>query len=217
MHVALKRIASLLLPIFFGCIAGVAGFFAVTRLLHKKPIPPPLHPSIEAVITPSAFRRISPAPNISSIKWNTYTDKKLGFTLKYPDNVIIDERQTIEDRITVFIFEDDRVATLPGKVTALYVADTHEKTADGYSAFRTDDCGAKCDISYKKVDWVNVNNVYGIRNPLPEDVANYYVTDKQQRGTVVNLYVGGYLGKEEAVESKTAAFEEIVKTISFSR
>lgn len=216
MHKEPKSILHLLLMVILGCIAGVAVFFFIHPFFMKDPKPKQkVNPY--TVITPSVFTRITPAKDVNTSKWNTYTDKKSQFSLRYPTEIIIDERQTSEGRITVFIFEEDKEATLPGKVTGLYISDTHDKSTDGFSSFRENDCGAKCDLSYKKADWVNVNNVYGIRNPLPEDIANYYVTDKDQKGNVINLYVGGYLSKEESVKKKITTFEEIVKTIEFSR
>jgi hypothetical protein len=88
---------------------------------------------------------------------------------------------------------------------------------DGFSAFRKGDCGTKCKVSYKTVPWVNINNTYGVKNPMPGDVHNYFLTDKEQTRTVMNVYVGGYVAdKEKAVQEKIKIFEQMIKTFQFT-
>ncbi len=171
----------------------------------------------EVVVTPAAFMNLSQAADVDTSSWETFTDEKLKFTMKHPSNVIIDERQTSEGRITVFIFEEDTEEPLPGKVTALYIADTGKKGVDSFSAFRKGDCGKECNVSYKNASWVNINNTYGIKNPMQGDVANYFLTDKKQANSVINFYVGGYTKKEKAVQGKIDIFEQMIKTVQFEK
>lgn len=174
-------------------------------------------PTPTAVPTPAQYRKVSPADD-KTASWQTFTDDVLKYSIKYPSNIVLDKRQTVKGRITVFIFDEDKTASLPGKVTALYLADTHKKGIDGFTAFSRGDCGSACKVSFKKADWININNVYGIKNPLPNDIHNYYLTDKGQTGTVVNVYVGGYTNeKEKGVQEKIGIFEEMIKTIQFNR
>lgn len=174
-------------------------------------------PTPTAVPTPSEYRKLSSADNVTT-SWQTFTDDQLKYSIKYPDNVVIDKRQTVQGRITVFVFDEDKTASLPGKVTALYLADTHKKGIDGFTAFSRGDCGSECKVSFKKADWININNVYGIKNPLPNDIHNYYLTDKGQTDTVVNVYVGGYTNeKGKGVQEKIDIFEKMIKTIQFNR
>lgn len=129
-----------------------------------------------------------------------------------------DPRQTVSGRIYALIFTDDKAKALPNKVTTLYIANTSKKGIDGFSAFRKGDCKSPCAISYKKVTWVNMNNVYGIENPLPNDINNYYFTDKNQSGYVINIYIGGNTDtKDAAVQAKLAIFGQIIKTLEFER
>lgn len=174
-------------------------------------------PTPTTVPTPSSYRKISPAYG-QAASWRIFTDSQLKYSIKYPGNVVVDGRQTVQGRITIFVFDEDKTASLPGKVTALYLADTHKKGIDGFTAFSRGDCGSNCNVSYKKTDWININNVYGIKNPRPNDIHNYYLTDKAQTGTVVNVYVGGYTNvKEKGVQEKIDTFEEMIKTIQFNR
>jgi hypothetical protein len=171
----------------------------------------------EVVVTPTAYVRLDKGSEDERSSWQTYTDKKLGFSIQHPENVILDARQTVDGRIIVFVFAEDKEEPLPGKVTALYVADTTKIGIDGFSAFRKGDCGTKCKVSYKTVPWVNINNTYGVKNPMPGDVHNYFLTDKEQTRTVMNVYVGGYVAdKEKAVQEKIKIFEQMIKTFQFT-
>jgi hypothetical protein len=171
----------------------------------------------EVVMTPTGFMKLSQSDDVDMSSWETFTNEKLKFTMKHPANVVIDERQTSEGRITAFIFEKDVEQSLPGKVTALYIADTGKKGVDGFSAFRKGDCGKECKVSYKNVTWININNVYGVKNPMPGDVANYFLTDKNQSSNVINFYVGGYIKKEKGVQEKIDTFEQMIKTVEFEK
>ncbi|MEK7570661.1 MAG: hypothetical protein AAB553_00165 [Patescibacteria group bacterium] len=166
---------------------------------------------------PTQFITI-PTPDAAIDTWQTFTDETLRYSMKYPEDIMIDERQTSEGRITVFIFAEDSKKKLPGKVTALYLANTNKKGIDGFSAFRKSDCGSNCKTYPDKTDWVIINNGYGIRNPLPKDIHNYYLTDKNERGNVLNVYVGGYINeKDVSVTKKIETFEQMIQTITFSR
>jgi len=170
----------------------------------------------EQVVTPSSYIAL-PTSGEDITNWNVFSEKNLHLTMKYPDEIILDPRQTSEGRIYAFIFAEDEKEPLPGKVTTLYIADTNKKGLDGFSAFRKGDCEKECPISYKNTQWVNFNNAYGIKNPLPDDVHNYYITDKDQSQSVVNVYIGGYKDmKEKDVQSKIDIFEDVIKTIQFS-
>ena len=174
----------------------------------------------EVVVTPANYTKISrTAETIKEISsWKTFIQEKLKFSIQYPANVVLDERQTVQGKIYVFIFAEDQEASLSGKVTALYIADTGKKDIDGFSAFRKGDCGKECKISYKQVSWVNINNLYGIKNPLPGDIHNYYLTNKEQTESVINVYAGGYLDKEEkSVQEKIKIFEQMIQTMQFKK
>jgi len=196
----------------------LAGIIFIVMSVNKKHTDSQTTLVEEIVVTPASFIKISQSPDIDTSSWNTFSDEKLKFSIKYPSHIILDERQTVQDKLYVFIFDEDKVKRLPGKVTALYIADTHKKGVDGFTAFRQSDCGRECNISYKTVPWVNINNVYGIQNPLPADVHNYYLTDKTQTGSVINVYIGGYLDKKDIeVQDKIETFEQVIKTIQFDR
>jgi hypothetical protein len=171
----------------------------------------------EVVITPTAFMKLSQASDVDTSSWEMYEDKKLKFTMNHPASVIIDPRQTSKGRITAFIFEEDKDKPLPGNVTVLYIADTGKKGSDGFSAFRKGDCGTDCKVSYKNVSWININNAYGVKNPMPNDVVNYFLTDKDQSKPVINFYAGGYMKKEKDVQEKINTFEQMIKTMKFEK
>jgi hypothetical protein len=167
----------------------------------------------EVVVTPTAYQKVEKNAQEELSDWQTYTDKKLGFSIQHPENVILDERQTVDGRIIVFIFAEDVEEPLPGKVTALYVADTTKIGSDAFTAFRKGDCGRECKVSYKTVPWVNINNTYGVKNPMPGDIHNYFLTDKEQTRTVLNVYVGGFVDeKDKTVQEKIKTFEQMIKT-----
>ena len=171
----------------------------------------------EVVVTPTAYLKVEKNAQDEVSSWQTYTDKKLGFSMQHPETVIRDERQTVEGRIIVFIDASDKEAPLPGKVTALYIADTTKIGSDGFTAFRKGDCGKECSVSYKTVPWVNINNTFGVKNPMPGDVQNYFLTDKAQSRTVMNVYVGGFVDeKDKAVQEKLKTFEKLIKTFEFT-
>jgi hypothetical protein len=201
-----------LLFLILGLLAGISFFQA-------KNSPPKIafSPTPTVVPTPKEYRKIEPADN-ETASWNEFSDTKLKYVIKHPKNIILDKRQTSESRLTVFIFDEDKTATLPGKVTALYLADTGKSGIDGFTAFSRGDCGKECAVSHTNSDWVRINSVYGIKNPLPEDVHNYFLTDKTMSGSVLNAYVGGYTNVEDkTVQRKIEVFEEMIKTIQFER
>ncbi len=205
------------LHILLICLLLLIAFGSVSYFLsHKKFQRATDAYVIEPVITPTGYVTLKPTNNTTS--WKTFSDETLHYSVKYPSNVIIDTRQTVEGHVTVFIFSEDKTEPLPGQVTSLYIANTNRNAIDGFSAFQQGDCGTKCNVSYKKVTWVTVNNVYGVKNPLPNDNNNYYFTDKKQSGPVINVYVGGYVDTNtKGVKEKIATFEEIIKTINFDR
>ena len=195
------------------------GLLAGAFLFQSQNTPPKFvfSPTPSVVPTPQEYRKIESA-NPEADTWQSFTDNTLKYVIKHPKEIIIDKRQTSAGRLTVFIFDEDKTASLPGKVTALYLADTGKRGIDGFTAFSRGDCGKECDIAHTNSDWVTVNNVYGIKNPLPEDVHNYYLTDQNMMGSVLNAYVGGYIAAEDqAVQKKIGLFEEMIKTIRFAR
>lgn len=195
-------------------IGLLVGIFSFTNNINNKV---KFAPTPTVVPTPAKYIKISPAKQNTST-WNTFSDDKLKYSIKYPRGIIIDKRQTVEGRITAFIYEEDKTASLPGKVTVLYIADTHKSGIDAFTAFARGDCGSNCNISYKKTDWVVINNAYGIRNPKKNDNSNWYLTNKDQSSPVINAYIGGYLDiKDKKVNEKTEAFEEMIKTFKFDR
>jgi hypothetical protein len=198
-------LVGILLFVFGGRV--IVGNAAVQQLLA---------PVNEVVVTPTAYLKLEKNAQEELSSWQTYTDKKLGFSIQHPETVILDERQTVAGRIVAFVFSEDKEAPLPGKVTVLYVADTAKIGIDGFSAFRKGDCGKECTVSYKNVPWVNINNTFGVKNPMPGDVHNYFLTDKEQTRTVLNVYVGGFVDeKDKAVQEKIKLFEKMIKTFQF--
>ena len=196
----------------FGLLAGA--FLFQSQNTPQKFV---FSPTPTVVPTPQEYRKIEPADN-ETTSWNEFSDSKLKYVIKHPQNIILDKRQTSEGRLTVFIFTEDKTATLPGKVTALYLADTGKTGIDGFTAFSRGDCGKECEVSHTNSDWVAINNVYGIKNPMPNDVHNYFLTDKNMSGSVLNAYVGGYTNVgDKTVQKKIEMFEEMIKTIQFER
>jgi hypothetical protein len=213
-----KRRIAFLLSILL--LLLIAGFFLFKTLFftQRQTNQYTFAPTPTAVPTPKTYTEIdSPRENTDS--WKTFTDNTLPISLKYPASIILDKRQTSQGRITVFIFDEDKTASLPGKITALYLADTHKKQVNGFTAFSRSDCTVNvCNVSYKNAQWVKINNGYGIKNPLPTDISNWYLTDKNQRGSVINLYVGGYVDTKDAnVQKKIKLFEKMIKTITFNQ
>ena len=197
-----------IIVVFF--ILGVASFFLFFHKNNKPSI------ANEFVIVPTGYSKQTPSVDTSS--WKTFTDKLLTFSIKYPSSVTIDSKETVEGRLDVFIFKEDQTKELPGKVTMLYIANTFKNGSDGFTAFRNGDCKKPCTISYKTTSWVNINNVYGIENPKPRDVANYYLTDKDHKGLVINAYIGGYTNtKDKETKQKMDTFGQMIKTIQFQR
>jgi hypothetical protein len=195
----------------------ILGFFAGIFFSPKTDVKRyTFSPTPTVVPTPLIYRKLL-SPDEKTHSWKTFADDGLKYSIKYPDDVVIDKRQTVEGKITAFIFEEDKTASLSGKVTTLYVADTHKSGVDGFTAFSRGDCGSDCNVLYKKADWVMINNVYGIRNPLPNNIHNYYLTDKKQSGSVVNVYIGGYVKDTAKVEEKILVFDEMIKTFTFNR
>ena len=92
---------------------------AGTFLFQSKTTPPKFAfaPTPTVVPTPQEYRKIDPATD-ETASWNEFSDKKLQYAIKHPKNIMLDKRQPSEGRLTVFIFDEDKTATLPGKVTA---------------------------------------------------------------------------------------------------
>jgi hypothetical protein len=199
-------------------ITGLAVVFGGRVVVGNASVQQLIAPVNEVVVTPTSYIKLEKDAQKELSVWQTYTDEKLGFSMQHPDTVILDARQTAVGRIIVFVTASDKAAPLPGKVTALYVADTTKIGIDGFSAFRKGDCGTKCTVSYKTVPWVNINNTFGVKNPMPGDVHNYFLTDKEQSRTVMNVYVGGFVDeKDKAVQEKIKTFEKMIKTFQFTQ
>jgi|SRR5882672_4084183 len=206
MEKAFLRKSIIIIVIFFTLGVTTALFFFHKNAVQKI--------AEEPVKVPTSYTKQTSTVDTSS--WKTFSDKQLSFSIKYPSSVMLDSRQTSQGRIDVFIFTEDKAKQLPGKVTALYIANTYKAGLDGFSAFRKGDCKQPCTISYKNTPWVNINNAYGIQNPLSGDVSNYYLTDKDQKGLVINAYVGGYKNKAyQEVKKKMDIFEQMIRTIQF--
>jgi hypothetical protein len=166
---------------------------------------------------PADFAKV-PKPVQNTSSWKTFTDKALKISMKYPTTVMIDPRQTVTGQLYAFIFTSDKDSDIANKVPTLFIADTHSTKLDAFSAFKKSDCGSNCTASPKNSNWVLLNNMYGIKNPLSKDVYNYYLTDKNQSGNVVNVYVGGYTNLDvPIVKKKIDEFDQIIKTIQFNR
>jgi hypothetical protein len=116
----------------------VVGSTAVEKLLA---------PVLEVVVTPTAYQTLEKDPQEELASWRTYTEKKLGFSIQHPETVMLDPPQTVDGRIIVFVFAEDKEVPLSGKVPALYIADTTKIGSDGFSAFRKGDCGTNCPVS----------------------------------------------------------------------
>jgi hypothetical protein len=199
-------------------ITGLVVVFGGRVVVGNTAVQQLIAPVDEVVVTPTAYVKLEKNTQEETSSWQRFTDKKLGFSMQHPDTVLLDERQTVDGRIVVFVFAEEKEAPLPGKVTALYVADTTKIGIDGFSAFRKGDCGTKCTVSYKTVPWVNINNTFGVKNPMPGDVHNYFLTDKEQSRTVMNVYVGGFMAEQDkAVQEKIKVFEEMIKTFQFTQ
>jgi hypothetical protein len=117
----MKRLNFKFVYIILGLIILSAG-----SVFYKNSMSPKTTYVEEVVLTPTSYIKI-PQPESDTSSWKTFSEKSLKFIIRYPENVILDARQTSKDRIYVFIFEEDKDAVLPGKVTALYIADTHKK------------------------------------------------------------------------------------------
>lgn len=206
--------------IFLGIILLITiGFLAGAFYFTKKSVTRQhaFAPTPTAVPEPSEYRKISSIDKTTA-SWKIFTDDKFQYSIRYPEDVILDARQTSQGRINVFIFKEDKTASLPGKVTALYLADTQKTNVDGFTAFSRGDCGTECKIEYKNADWVTFNNAYGIKNPMQTDQSNWFLTDKDKKGSVINAYIGGYLDiKDKKVQERFELFEEMIKTITFNR
>lgn len=185
-------------------LAGILSFpYIPSKILTKLPFTP----------KPTQFVTL-PKPNATTKSWSTFSDDNLSLSLKYPSRVMLDPKQTVKDRLYAFIFKEDQESL--EKIPTLYIANTHKAGRDGFTAFRNSDCKQPCPVSEETANWIIINNAYGIRNPLPNDVANYYLIDKNQQGIVVNAYVGGNKSTQEKdVKEKIATFEQMILTIQF--
>src|SRR5688572_12605571 len=88
-------------------------------------------PTPTIVPTPQKYRQIETADK-ETTSWKKFSDATLKYSIQHPENVMIDPRQTSKGRLTVFIFQEDKTASLPGKVTGLYLADTGKSEVDGF-------------------------------------------------------------------------------------
>lgn len=166
---------------------------------------------------PTYFSTITKSADTTT--WKTYEDTQLKFSFQHPAEVVIDPRQTVKGRRTVFVFEQDLEKQLPNNVPSLFVADTGNKEYDGLTVYKYADCEKPCPVDTKGATWVKINETaYGIKNPNKKDILNYFITDKNQKGSVINIYVGNIKDtKDEKVQEKVNKFEEIISTIVFSR
>jgi hypothetical protein len=208
-----RKIRILLLLFLLFILIGITIAGAVL-FIHPVRRPQVSIDTINTTITPAMFTKLP--PTVDTTSWKTFTDKDLRLTIKYPDSVMLDSRQTSAGRIDAFILVEDKEVPLPGRVPILFIANTHKEGRNGLSAFMKSDCTQPCTLSDKRIIWININNLYGIQNPMPGDVSNYYLTNKNQTGIVVNAYVGGYKNTADIdAQKKIDTFEQMIRTIRF--
>lgn len=189
--------------------------FLLRRTSTPADIPAPT-PSPVPMVKPTGFIPVSPTET-DTASWKTYRNKSLSVSLKYPSSVIIDTRQTTEGRRVAFIAAGDKRAPLPD-VPTVFLTGFPGAGEDGFDVFSRTDCSQPCTILPQNVTWVQINNAFGIKNPLPGDRENYYLTDERKSGPILNVYIGGLNGQtDEKTEKKIELFEMIISTISFSR
>jgi hypothetical protein len=205
--------------IFFGF--GAAIFLFITTFF-TKPKPPEFKPS-----KISNFKGPTPLPTyyktitseIDTSAWEIYTDEKLAFSVKHPKDIIVDGRQTVKGKRTAFVFQEDQEKPLPNNVPTLFVVDTGNKDYDGLTVYKYADCKQPCTAETQTANWVALNeSAYGIKNPNKTDAVNYFLTDKNTSGSVVNMYVGNVKDiKAKEMQEKIKTLEAIITTIEFKR
>lgn len=199
---------------------GILFLALIAAFLMLRPSPQPNipvpTPTPIPMVKPTGYILISP-PEIKTSSWKTHTDRSLNVSLQYPSSVMIDKRQTTEGRRVAFIAKEDKQTPLPG-VPTLFLTGLPGTGMDGYDVFAKTDCPQPCTLLPQDLSWIQVNNVYGIKNPRPQDRGNYYLTDENKTGAIVNIYIGG-LDKEsdEKTEKKIETFDRMIRTLTFLR
>lgn len=169
------------------------------------------------------YKEPTPLPNrfksIQSIKdtkdWESYSIDNT-FTIKYPKDIVIDQRQTVKGLRTAFIFKEDSEKKLPRNVPTLFIANTGKKNIDGLTVYKYSDCKKPCDASSINSQWIKINDdIMGIKNPRKQDIINYYLTDKNMQNSVINIYLGNTFDATDGLtQKKIHQLEEIATTIT---
>lgn len=163
---------------------------------------PPATPTSISLTTPT----IDPTAN-----WKTYTDEKLGVSIKYPSDIVV--LRSIPGDMVMFTKninskKDFRYITTLDINFRGEVGTTPEQALKGECPTRE---GESCQEKFEKV---TINNAIGIRTLGPnypyED--NYYLTINNKTSKVVRLFI---FPKGDNPTEGLEIFKEMVETFKF--
>lgn len=136
--------------------------------------------------------------------WNTFYHEELGFSIKYPDDVII--YQNIDGMV---VFTKDRYwnrATYP--YASIQILERKAEDGEPLTTLQ----GETLNGNSPGIIEAKINNALGYKKSYKESDNNYYLTDENKIGPVVRVFVGS-----DIPETDVSDFILMLSTFRFER
>ncbi len=182
--------------------------FALIFFINSKYFIPKKTPSPSPVASP----QLTPSPKSSAddaASWKTYTNDKIGFSIKFPKDWKLDENNFV-------IYKGEKIETespVDPYYAALAIYESSETTAQ--EACDRYDCGyQKLQPNSKfKIESVKTNNIAGLKVTTSDLNGSYYLASN---GKVTRIHYGVITKRDQTLteEEHKRNFETLEKIIS---
>lgn len=156
----------------------------------------------------------TPTPNVDdTVNWQTYTDEKLRFTIKYPNEIVILRSFGNSEGGAVFVRANESEEDFRS-ITTLNIYFRGESGTTPEQALKSE-CPTREDEScQEKFEAATINNAVGVRTLGPnypqED--NYYLTSHSGKSKVVRLFL---FPKSNNTNEDLQQFKKMIHTFRF--
>lgn len=191
---------------------SLVAFVALTFFAQKQ------HTSqqqVVATVTPTPTPYALSQPDVDTSTWKTYTDPVLKYSIKYPENVMIDPGFNLPGTATSFIFTDENWKTLPRNSHQYESLGIYARHGFGESPR---DVGedpyeqAVKDFGYGGFQRIVINNSYGIEL---KGGNTYYLTENEdvKKGKAfISLGIATFQGSDS---KKLEILNQMLHTFKF--
>lgn len=163
-----------------------------------------IHKTSKIPTTSIAPTRTTIFPTLSDAvtsKWITYSDLKLGISIKHPSDIVVIFSQS---GLAVQFARKEDASKDFRDITTLDIYDRGAPGTDPVTELKAE-CSQPCSEKYKKVQ---INNAVGIQTLGPKYVSpyNFYLTAEDKRARTVRMFI--------AYNDQSKKFDEFVQMIS---